>query len=144
LLTVTTDYTISGNDITLLVALTNGVTLYAYWENYPEHSKVSAGDFFESTEGFHRVTAITNATTITLDHYLSTGSETVTHIPSTQLPDGDGEVKMGINGLVEGVRLQLYLIPEYGASAAPSVVKLTGLTIGHIPMGRKILQATGS
>ena len=143
LLTVTTDYTISGNDITLLVALTNGQTLYAYSSNYPE-VKVVVGDFFESTEGFHRVTAITNATTITLDHYLSSGSETVAHIPSTQLPDGDGEVKMGINGLVEGMRLKLYLIPEYGASDAPSVVKLTGLTIGHIPMGRKILSATGS
>ena len=138
-----TDYTESGKDITLSSALATGETLYAYWENYPE-VKVQVGDFFESSEGFHRVTAITNSTTITCDHYLSAGSETVTHIPAAQIPDSDGETKLGLNGLVEGVRLRIYIIPHYGATDAPTVVKLTGLTIGHIPMGRKILSATGS
>ncbi|GAG47707.1 unnamed protein product, partial [marine sediment metagenome] len=74
----------------------------------------------------------------------STGSETVTHYPTTQIPDGEGETKLGIRKLVEGVLIRLYVIPEYGSSAAPTIVKITGLSIGHIPQGRKILEATGS
>jgi hypothetical protein len=124
-----------------------GTDLYAYWENYPE-IRIATGDFMESSESMHRVTGTTgdNATGgLTLDHYLSTGSETVsTHHPSVQIPDGEGEVKIGVNKLVDGFRLRLLVIPEYGGDAAPTIVKITGISFGHVPQGRKILQATGS
>jgi hypothetical protein len=145
-----TDYTVSGNDITLSAVLASGTVLYAYWENYPE-VKVVVGDAFKSSEGFHIVTSITNSTTIVLDHYLSTGSETVTHYSTSQLPSGEGETKLGIKGLVEGVRIRLYIIPDYNADedasggyGYPSIVKITGIIIGHVPQGRKRLLATGS
>ena len=138
-----TDYTISGNDITLGSVLATGTVLYAYWDAYPE-VRVKVGDLFKSTEGWHRVTAITTATAITLDHYLSTGSETVTHYPAWQLDDGHGRVEIGINRLVEGVQTRLYVVPEYNSTQQPEIVKITGLSIGYVPQGRKILKATGS
>ena len=141
--TLQTAYTTSGKTITFTTAPGATKTLYVYWDAYPE-IKIAVGDHFKSTEGFHRVTAIDSAQDITLDHYLSTGSETVTHYPCTQMPDGEGETKIGIRKLVEGVLIRLYVIPEYGSASAPTIVKITGLSIGHIPRGRKILEATGS
>jgi hypothetical protein len=126
-----------------------GTDLYAYWENYPE-IRISTGDFVESTQSLHRVTGTTgtNATGgLTLDHYLTSGSsseETSTHYPAEQLGDGEAEVKIGVNKLVEGFKLRLLVVPHYGATAAPTIVKITGIVFGHVPQGRKILQATGS
>jgi hypothetical protein len=138
-----TDYTIDGNEITLAAVLASGEELFAYWDAVPEVI-VKVGDVFKSTEGWHRVTAIADATNITLDHYLSTGSETVTHYPAWQLDDGHGRVEVGINRLVEGVQIRLYIIPEYNSTDQAEIVKITGLSIGYVPQGRKILKATGS
>ena len=138
-----TDYTTSGKTITLTTDLGTGEVLYAYWENVPE-IKVKVGDFFKSTEGWHRVTAITTSTAITCDHYLSTGTETVTHYPAWQLDDGHGRVELGINRLVEGVQIRLYLIPDYDGDLQSTIAKITGLSIGYVPQGRKLVKATGS
>jgi hypothetical protein len=138
-----TDYTISGSTITLSAALATGEVLYAYWDAVPE-IEVKLGDVFKSTEGWHRVITITDAYNIECDHYLSTGSETVTHYPAWQLDDGHGRVEIGINRLVEGVQTRLYIIPEYNSTDQPEIVKITGLSIGYVPQGRKILKATGS
>jgi hypothetical protein len=141
-----TDYAITSEadqTITFVTKPTVAKTLYAYWDAYPE-VKVKVGDFFKSTEGFHRVTSIESAQDITLDRYLSTGSETVTHYPAWQLDDGHGRTEIGINRLVEGVQLRLYVIPKYVDDAPPKTVKVTGISIGYIPQGRKILKATGS
>jgi len=124
-----------------------GTDLYAYWDTYPQ-LKVTSGDFVRSDESYHRVTGTTGVNEdgggLTLDHYLSAGTDTInTHFPSVQIPDGEGEVKIGANILVDGFKLRLTVIPEYGGDAAPSIVKITGIVFGHIPMGRKILQATG-
>ena len=138
-----TDYTVSGSTITLTSDLGDGEILYAYWENYPE-VKVKVNDFFRSSEGWHRVTAVTTSTAITLDHYLSTGSETVTHYPAWQLDDDHGRVEIGIGRLVEGVQIRLYLIPAYDGTDQSTIAKITGLSIGYVPQGRKIVKATGS
>ena len=137
------NYTTSGKVITCAAAPATSSTLKAYWENVPE-VKVKVGDFFKSTEGWHRVTAITSAQDITLDHYLSTGSETVTHYPAWQTDDGHGRVEIGINRLVEGVQIRLYMIPDYNGTQQSTVAKITGLSIGYVPQGRKIVKATGS
>jgi hypothetical protein len=139
-----TDYTSSGKVITFTTAPAATKTLYAYWENYPE-VKVKVGDFFKSTEGWHRVTAISSAQDITLDHYLSTGSETVTHYPAWQLDDGHGRIEIGINRLVEGAQIRLYIIPDSLAESGRSkIATITGLSIGYVPQGRKTVKATGS
>jgi hypothetical protein len=139
-----TDYTSSGKVATFTTAPAATKTLYAYWSNYPE-VKVKTGDMFKSTEGWHRVTAISSAQDITLDHYLSTGSETVTHYPAWQLDDGHGRIEIGINRLVEGVQIRLYIIPDYVAESGRSkIVKITGLSLGYVPQGRKTVKATGS
>jgi hypothetical protein len=138
-----TDYTIDGNEITLAAVLASGEELFAYWDAVPE-VKVKVGDVFKSSEGWHRVISIEDATNITLDHYLSAGSETVTHYPAWQLDDGHGRVEVGINRLVEGVQIRLYIIPEYNSTDQAEIVKITGLSIGYVPQGRKILKATGS
>jgi hypothetical protein len=143
LLVETTDYTVSGKTVTLTTDLGNGEVLYAYWENYPE-IKVKVGDFFKSASDWHRVTSVTNSTTIVCDHYLSSGSETVTHYPAWQLDDDHGRIEIGINRLVEGVQIRLYLIPDYNGTQQSTVAKITGLSIGYVPQGRKIVKATGS
>ena len=151
--TLDTDYTVAdGGSGKYVATFTDGspaagTDLYAYWDTYPQ-LKVAAGDFVESDESYHRVTGTSGANAtpggITLDHYLVSGIDTIdTHFPSMQIPDGEGEVKIGANILVDGFKLRLIVIPEYNSSAAPSIVKITGIVLGHIPMGRKILQATG-
>jgi hypothetical protein len=138
-----TDYTTSGTTISFTSAPGATKTLYGYSENYPE-VKVKVGDMFKSTEGWHRVTAINSAEDITLDHYLSTGSQTVTHYPAWQFGDSHDRIEIGINRLVEGVQIRLYLIPDYDGSNQSSIAKITGLSIGYVPQGRKIVKATGS
>lgn len=137
------NYTTSSTEITCTVAPASSSTLKAYWANVPE-VKVKVGDFFKSTEGWHRVTRIDSAENIILDHYLSTGSETVTHYPAWQLDDGHGRVELGINRLVEGVQIRLYLIPDYDGTQQSTIAKITGLSIGYVPQGRKLVKATGS
>ena len=124
-----TDYTVSGSTITFTSAPGAADDVYAYWDAYPE-VKAKVGDVFKSTEGWHRVTAIADSTNITLDHYLSTGSETVTHYPAWQLDDGHGRTEIGINRLVEGVQIRLYLIPDYNGTQQSTVAKINGLSIG--------------
>jgi hypothetical protein len=141
--TLQTAYTTSGTTISFTTAPGATKTLYGYCENAPEVI-VKVGDMFKSTEGFHRVTAISSAQDITLDHYLSTGSETVTHYPAWQIDDGHGRVEIGINRLVEGVQIRVYMIPDYDGTNQSTVAKITGLSIGYVPQGRKIVKATGS
>ena len=141
--TLQTAYTTSAKTITFTTAPGATVTLYAYWENFPE-IKAKTGDMFKSSEGWHRVTAISSAQDITVDHYLSTGSETVVHYPAWQLDDGHGRIEIGINRLVEGVQIRLYLIPDYDGLQQSTVAKITGSSIGFVPQGRKIVKATGS
>ena len=137
------NYTTSSTEITCAVSPASSSTLKAYWENVPE-VKVKVGDMFKSSEGWHRVTRIDSAENIILDHYLSTGSETVTHYPAWQLDDGHGRTELGINRLVEGVQIRLYLIPDYDGTQQSTVAKITGLSIGYVQQGHKIVKATGS
>jgi len=146
-----TDNGAGGYDVTILAAtLPTGTDLYASWNNYPE-IKVETGDFYVSdTLGLIRVTGTSGSMLnddngLTFDRYLSSGTEDITvHYPSVQLPSGYGETKIGVNKLVEGFKLKILVVPEYGQSSAPTTAKVTGITFGHIPRGRKILSATGS
>jgi hypothetical protein len=74
---------------------------------------------------------------MTLDHYMTSGQTdaTATHHPAARMPVGDGEVKIGITGLVEGMRLRIIVMPDSGGDA--TVAKITGVSVGHIPMGEK-------
>ena len=145
--TQVTDYETFGTDV-ILRGITSGTSIYVSWNNYPEII-VDSGDFYESSLGYIRVTGTTGTLSSdnaapTFDRYLSSGYEDISaHYPSAQIPDGEGETKIGINKMVDGFKLRLIVIPEYNTSAAPSIVKITGIVFGHIPMGRKILQATG-
>jgi hypothetical protein len=137
--TLGTDYTITDTkEITLGAAATG--TVKVYWENEPT-IKMEVGDLIQTTEGWHEVTAVTNATNLTLGHYLTTGADvpgsdaTATHHPAARMPVGDGEVKIGITGLVEGMRLRIIVMPDSGGDA--TVAKITGVSVGHIPMGEK-------
>ena len=154
LLTEGTDYTTADGGTgkyaaEIVSAPAAGTDLYAYWDNYPE-IRISSGDFIQSTESLHRVTGTTATNEdggLTLDHYLSSGADSETpsaHYPAAQFGDGESEVKIGVNKLVEGFKLRLLVVPHYGATAAPTIVKITGIVFGHVPQGRKILQATGS
>jgi len=138
---------IFGTDV-IVRDVEDGTSIYVSWNNSPE-IVVKSGDFYDSSLGFIRVTGVSGAMSSdgaapTFDRYLSSGYEDIsTHYPSAQIPDGEGETKIGVNKLLDGFKLKLIVVPEYGGAAAPSIVKITGISLGHIPMGRKILQATG-
>ena len=138
-----TDYTVTAaKTITFTTAPAATKTLYAYWENYPE-IKVKVGDFFKTSEGWHRITAISSNRDITVDNATTT-TLTGTHYPAWQLDDGHGRIELGINRLVEGVQIRLYLIPDYDGYLQSTIAKITGLSIGYVPQGRKLVKATGS
>jgi len=136
--TLGTDYTITGTKQITFGSVT-GDTVYAYWENQPE-IVVEVGDFIQTTEGWHRITAVNSATSLTLDHYMSSGQTdaTATHHHGTVFPVGDGEVKIGISKLVEGVKLRFLIFHRPDGDA--TVTKLTGFSVGHIPAGEKIVE----
>jgi len=145
--TAGTDYTIDPDgdnvkEIGFTAAPANTKNLYAFWDSEPE-VVVAVGDYIETDEGFHRITAINTATSITVDHGLDSGTSTGTHHPAAQMGDGDSTIKLGINKLVEGCQIRIVVVPR-GGTGAPSVVKITGISIGYIPAGKKILEATGS
>lgn len=135
--TAGTDYTITDTkEITFGSA--TGDTVYAYWENYP-YVKVGVDDLIATTEGYHLITAVPDYNSLTLDHYLSTGSDaTAVHIPAERMPVGDGEVKIGLNKLVEGVKIRVIIMHDSTGDA--TVTKVTGMTVGHIPAGIKIVE----
>jgi hypothetical protein len=138
-----TDYTITDTkQITLGSAMSMAEVLYAYSNNAPE-IKIKAGDYIESDEGFHRIASIESATSLTLVRGLASGTSSGTHYPAQQMGAGDYELKLGINKLVEGVQFQIHIFPRDNA-AAPTVAKVTGITIGYVQARRKTLEATGS
>ena len=135
-----TDYTTSGTTVSFTSAPANTNDLYCYWDH--PSPVLAVGDLIQTSEGFHRITAINTATNLTLEHYLSTGSETATHHPADQLEDGDSEVKLGINKLVEGCQFRIIVVPRPD-EAQPDLVKISGIEIGHVPCGIARTEATG-
>jgi hypothetical protein len=138
------EYQITGTQ-QIKVYGTNFHFVYCFCENEP-FIKVEAGDYIESDEGLHRITSLTNYTTAALDRYKVSGSDaTSTHYSAEQMAAGHGQVKLGINRLVEGVQLKIRIVPRRAAGETdqPSVAKITGISLGYIPLGEKIVEATG-
>jgi hypothetical protein len=128
-----TDYTITGTkEITFGSA--TGDTVYAYWENEPS-VRVAVGDMIETDEGWHRITAINDFKTMELDHYPTAADETASHHPAGRMPVGEGEIKIGLDKLVEGVRIRIIVLPD--ASGDATVAKVHGVVVGFIPCGTK-------
>ena len=137
-------YQITGTQ-EIKVMGTNGHIVYCFCENEP-FVKTTAGDYVESDEGFHRINSITNYCATVLDRYKATGTDTCTQYTAEQMPVGHGQVKIGINRLVEGVQLRVMVMPRHGTGTTdtqPTVAKITGISLGYIPLGEKILEATG-
>jgi hypothetical protein len=133
-------YTITGTkEITFGSA--TGDTVYAYWENKPDVI-VEVGDVIQSTEGWHRIEAVNGSFgggVLSLTHYLSAGADnTATHHHGTPFPAGEGQIKIGISKLVEGVQLRFLVLHRSDGDA--TVTKITGVSVGHIPAGRKVVE----
>jgi hypothetical protein len=85
------------------------------------------------------ISSVTDQDSIVLDHYLSSDSDaTAVHIPAERMPNGDGEVKIGVNKLVEGVRIRVIVMHDANGDA--TVTKVTGVVVGHVPCGDKIVE----
>jgi len=137
--TAGTDYTVTAaKQITFTTPPPSGTLIYTYWENEPS-VRVEVGDMFQSTEGYHRLTSIERFDDGRLDHYLSAGSDaTATHHPGTPFPVGEGQIKIGLSKLVEGVQLRFLIF--HRADGDATVTKITGVSVGHIPAGEKIVE----
>ena len=139
------EYQITGTQ-QIKVYGTNGHSVYCFCDNEPS-VKVGAGDYIETDEGFHRINSVTSYVAAVLDKYKSSGSDTdAVHYTAEQMPIGHGQVKVGINKLVEGVQLRIYILPRHGTGTTdiqPTIAKITGISLGYIPLGEKIVEATG-
>ena len=125
--TLTTNYTISDTkEITPVSAIATGTSLYAYYEGVPD-VVVAAGDYIETSEGFHRILTIPTATSMTLSWYPST-TLTGTHHSAQQFPSGEGEVQFGIGYLVDSLQIRFVLVPRSSANAV-SEAKAIGYTV---------------
>jgi hypothetical protein len=134
-----THYTITGiNEITFVTSPDSATyDLYAFSENEPS-VRVTIGDMVQSTNDWHRITGISNESYMTADHYLGAQDDTATHHPSKAIPVGEGEVKIGLSKLVEGVKLRFLIFHRSDGDA--TVTKITGVTVGHVPSGEKIVE----
>jgi hypothetical protein len=134
------EYQITGTQ-QIKVYGTSGHIVYCFCENEP-FIKIKAGDYIETTLGLLRITSINSYISCTL--YANTfNSYTGSHIYAEQIPIGSGNVKVAINKLVEGLKIRIRIVPRAGGSDLPSIVKITGISLGYIPIGEKILEATG-
>jgi len=70
---------------------------------------------------------------------LITGTDaTATHHPGTPFPVGEGQIKIGLSKLVEGVQLRFLIF--HRADGDATVTKITGVSVGHIPGGDKTVE----
>jgi hypothetical protein len=125
---------------------TNGHTVYCFCENEP-FVRVKNGDYLEvidSTTGCLGLTRVSNIVTSTVAETVRNwGFEsTASHVPAEQIPAGHGKIAFGVNKLVEGVKLRIRVVPR--DSGASTVVKIVGISLGYIPLGEKIVEATGN
>jgi hypothetical protein len=142
--TAANQYQVSGTQ-EIKVFGTNGHSIYCYCENEPA-IVVESGDYVESDEGLHRISSITNYTTAALDRYKATGSDTdCIHLSAEQMPAGEGQIKIGVNRLVDGVQFRLRVAPRHGSgvSSQPTVAKIIGISFGYMPTGERLVAATG-
>lgn len=142
--TLQTAYTTSGNDVifTSDPAATNHVD--AYWDSYPEVVvEVSDYIYAPKSDSWHRITAINTATNLTLDHYLDVGSDdTAVHHHAEQMPDGEGQVKLGIHKLMDRVQARVVVVARSGGNES-TTAKVSGISFGTRPHGKRLVEATG-
>jgi len=134
-LTLTTDYTLTGaSQVTLVAALTAGVSLVAFWDSCPS-VKVAAEDYIlaETSDSMHRITSVTDYDTLVLDWYLASGSEVGKHLPAVQMATDDGYAVLAMPFTMDGANVEIRIIPRNDASASTRA-KIYGLTVTHSPL----------
>lgn len=146
-----TDYTydIGATDVTIVSPPAVGEYIYGNWSFSPEPT-IETGDYIRSPEGIHKITGQTvGAFYLDLDWYTinsydyTQDTQQFYHYKPQTLGDGDYNVTFGFNDLVEGVRVRAVVVPSR-EEISPTIVKLVGVTIGHVPQGTKTLTATGA
>ena len=131
----TTAFTTSGTTVTFTTAPGTGVVITAYWQNQP-HIYTSANDYIETSQGFHRILALPDYDSATLEWYpdSSLGTLTGTHWPAHQLPEGEGETVMGLGRLNDAFLAKIILIPRDSSSSYENV-RVLGFTVVYSSAG---------
>jgi len=138
-LTLTTDYTLSSTQITLVTGLVAGQSLYVRWNAHPL-VKVAAGDYIRSTGDnlFHLITAITTPTAMTLESYPETDPDVGTHYPALQMVEGeDSELILAIAQSCEELTWRIYVIPRNDSSAS-TIAKIYQFAVRYTTKGPEI------
>lgn len=128
------DYAVSGNTITFSLAPATGTDVYVFWDSEPA-VKVSAGDFVKTSSGIHKVTGITDATTMALDWYPASSTSGI-HLPARQMPAGDGEVDVGVDALCDRCEVRIYLKAEDDAGAS-TIAEVKAIRLAVTADGRE-------
>ena len=129
---VQTEYTTSGKTVIFDNPPDSDSTVFAFCENEPS-AVYPVGDYiYTDTAGYHRITEAMTLTSVTLDRYLSTGSDTGYFLRAKQLPEGPGETILGIDEELDGVQIRVLMIPRDGG---PPEARFTGITVVYTPAG---------
>lgn len=137
--TATTAYTVTGTkQITMTAAPATGKSVKVYWTNEPS-IYIAANDYIYTSYGYHRVIALTDFLTASLEWYpgqtIATHTDG-THMPAKQIPTGEGETVFGLTKVVDSLQIRFIIIPRDSASS-PTIIEPLGFTIVYSTAGSR-------
>jgi len=111
--------------------------------NAEPYVPVEVSDYILTSYGWHRITAVTDDTHLTLEWYpAETGaSVTGTHHPAKQLGSGDTETYIGINAMVDTMDMRVIVLPRSSATAA-TIVKLVDIGVDYDIVGPRMKETS--
>jgi len=137
---VAASYTVVGtHDIQLDDPLATGEKLYVNPGPARPFVKGRIGDYIESDEGLHRISAVVTAYELELDWYPSAPSAGA-YIPAQEIPaggdDGDGHLVFGLGRGFDQVMIQVLMLPHDACDAVGA--KIMGLELGYRSTGQEM------
>jgi len=113
------------------------------FSNAEPYVPVEANDYILTSYGWHRVTAVTDDTHLTLEWYPSESGASVTgtHHPAKQLTAGDTETYIGVGKMVDTMELRVIVLPRTAADAC-TVVKLVDIGVDYDVVGPRMKETS--
>lgn len=133
-------------EIQFVIAPGAGQEIAAYWCGEP-YLRVKEGDYFETSEGCHRIESIEDSTNATVS-WAPLTPLSGTHLPARPIlqestpatgarANKSDEIYIGLNALVEDLKLRIRVIPRVNSTVRTTC--LIGFTIVLKPEGQKLL-----
>jgi len=130
--------------VQLSAALATGEKLYVNPGATRPFVPKGIGDYIETNEGFHRITAVNTAYSLVLDWYPSAPTSGI-YVPAQAIPAGgsrgDGHLVFGLGRGFDQVMLEILMLPHSACDAVGA--KITDLELGYKSTGREMKSDEG-